>query len=124
VSQRPSFEISGVPTLDLAGGPASVDIGFLGGQEHRDAFVDIFAKMLRDNAPLFHDCRLESVESKRAVRLSPPLPITASDLIESPAPFARAIYDSGNEVLVLLFANGNGALRVGVRFLNPEFWRD
>jgi hypothetical protein len=124
VSQRPSFEITGVPTLDLGRGPASVDIGFLGGQEHRDAFVDIFAKMLRDNAPLFQDSRLESVESKRAVRMGPPLPIKGRDLISSPAPFARAIYDSGNEVMVLLFMNGNGALRVGVRFHNPEFWRD
>ena len=124
MSQRPSFEIAGVPTLDLGRGPASVDIGFLGGQEHRDAFVDIFAKLLRDNAPLFHDCRLESVESKRAIRLGPPLPIQGRDLLESSAPFARAIYDSGNEVLVLLFVNGNGALRVGVRFHNPEFWRD
>lgn len=124
MSQRPSFEITGVPTLDIGRGPASVDIGFLGGQEHRDAFVDIFAKMLRDNAPLFQNCRLESVVSKRAVRLGPPLPIAASDLIASSAPFARAIYDSGNEVLVLLFMNGNGALRVGVRFHNPKFWRD
>ena len=124
MTSRPSFEIASVPTLDLGAGTVAVDIGYLGGQEHRQAFVDIFAKMLRDSAGLFSSCRLEKVESKRAVRLGPPLPITASDLIASPAPFARAIYDSGNEQMVLLFGNGSGTLRVGVRFFNPEFWRD
>ncbi len=128
MTSRPSFEITSVPTLDLGAGTVSVDIGYLGGQEHRDAFVDIFAKMLRDSARLLADCRLERIESKRAVRFGPPLPIGAGDLIASPAPFARAIYDSGNEVMVLLFANGvNGGettLRIGVRFDNPGFWRD
>jgi hypothetical protein len=124
VTHRPSFDIAGVPTLDLARGRATVDIGYLGGQEHRDAFVDLFAKMLRDSATLFGDCRLERVESKRAVRQGPALPIQGRDLISESAPFARAIYDSGNEMLVLLFVNGSGQLRVGVRFHNPEFWRD
>jgi hypothetical protein len=124
VSQRQSFDIAGVPTLDLAQGRAAVDIGYLGGQEHRDAFVDIFAKMLKDSEALFGDCRLEKVESKRAVRQGPALPIQGRDLIADPASFARGIYDSGNEMLVLLFVNGSGKLRVAVRFHNPEFWRD
>jgi hypothetical protein len=124
VTSRPSFEIAGVPTLDLTQGPASVDIGYLGGQEHRDAFVDIFAKMLRDNRMMLGDFSLEGVESKRPIRQGPPLPIAASALVASPASFARAIYDSGNEGLVLVFVNGGGKLRVGIRFHNPEFWRD
>jgi hypothetical protein len=124
MSPRRSFEIAEVPRLDLAVESALVDIGFLGGQEHRQAFADIFGKVLRDSGALLAGHRLERIESRRSVRVEPPLPIPVGDLTASPAPLARALYDSGNETLTLHFEAAGSTLRMGIRFDNPEFWID
>lgn len=62
------FEIGRVPPLDLMNGSVTVDIGYLGGELHRQAFAQVFAKMLKDNAALLADSQLTRVNAKRPVR--------------------------------------------------------
>lgn len=47
-----------------------MDIGFLAGDEHRDAFASIFGKMLKDNGETL--AGLELVESMRRGRFDRP----------------------------------------------------
>src|SRR5512143_889620 len=96
-SHREPFEIGSVPSLDLARRRVTVDIGYLGGEAHRQAFALIFGKMLNDNIALLADCRLTRVEDKRPLTEGSMVPVAVRDLVASPARLALALYDSRNE---------------------------
>jgi hypothetical protein len=53
-----------------------VDIGFLSGDEHRQAFVLIFSRMMSDNAATLSGMELVAIEAKRPIPLTT-LAITA-----------------------------------------------
>lgn len=46
-SRNEPFEIARVPPLDLMSGPVTVDVGYLGGEAHRQAFAKLFGKSSR-----------------------------------------------------------------------------
>lgn len=121
-SDREPFEIGGVPSLDLARRRVTVDIGYLSGEVHRQAFASIFGKMLSDNIALLADCRLTRVEAERPLPEGSMAPVAVRDLVASPARIALALYDSRNEQVRLEFTCQRAAIGIGVRFDNPEFW--
>lgn len=119
--RRQPFDIAEVPPIDLRRG-ATVDIGHLGGEKHRQAFAAIFAKMLSDNATLLLDYEIVRVEAKRPIRAALVLPMPVRELAAAPAQLALALYDSGNERVWLDLARRGAVLRMGLRFDDPEFW--
>ena len=120
-SRQQPFEIDRVPRLNLRSGPVRVDIGYLGGEEHRQAFAAIFGKVLKDNAALLADTQLMRVDATRPMGAGVTLPIAAHALVASPERFALALYDSGNEQARLEFAGPGTVLQISLRFDNPEF---
>ena len=120
-SSHQPFDIGRVPRLNLRSGPARVDIGYLGGEEHRQAFAAILGKVLKDNAALLADTQLMRVDATRPTGAGVTLPLPAHELIASPERFAQALYDGGNERARLEFAGPGTVLRISLRFDNPEF---
>ena len=122
--QRRQWSASEIPDLTFREDRLCVDIGFLGGEEHRSAFSAIFAKLLRDNAATLSGMDLLSVAAKRSVSLPPEvvtkLP-TALAVIDVDS-LARVLYDSHNEKVILQLRGPRGDAQLGVRFDDPEFW--
>ena len=118
---RQPFEIGRVPRIDLGSGSVTVDIGYLDGEEHRQAFAAIFGRMLKDNASLLADSQLTRVDATRPIGAEVTLPIAAHHLVASPERLALALYDSGNERVRLEFAGPGTVLRIDLGFDNPEF---
>jgi hypothetical protein len=122
--RSPNWNPADIPDLSFAGPTHSVDIGFLGGDQHRDAFVAIFHKMLADNRSSLEGLDLSELEARHTVSLtlqsglSLPMPLLGLDAHT----LARDLYDSHNEEIVLVLVGKDGRWRLGMRFDNPEFW--
>ncbi len=120
--RRPKWNIAEVPRLDLVKG-TRVDIGFLGGEQHREAFVSLFAKVFSDN-PTLATSQLDSIEAKRPVapqELANPtgtMKLADADLLA----LARILYDSRNETVFLNLSAAGVKSRLGIAFDDPEFW--
>ena len=121
-NQDCTFDTASLPLLDLMSGPVTVDIGYLSGEAHRQAFADIFGKVISDNAGLIAGSQLTRADPARAVREGPNLPLTAQDVVARCAHLTLTLYDSRSERAVLHFASPGKSLAIGVRFDNPEFW--
>jgi hypothetical protein len=119
--KRRRWSIAGVPTLDLSAERAEVDIGFLGGEEHRQAFAAVFAKVLRENQALLVGRRIVRAEGERPLPEAGkylPFAIGSAD----PTPLALALYDSRNERVRLILEGSAAAEMLFVEFDNPQFW--
>ena len=115
---RKQWDISEIGCLDVHKG-ATVDIGFLGGEEHRQAFAALFDKAVKDN-PDLAQFNLEGVDAPRPVILSSGLqgPLREIDRLT----LALELYDSRNERVFLRLSHSSTQSRLGVCFDNPEFW--
>ena len=122
--KRPNWTAADIPDLTFGDDRLSVDIGFLGGEAHRTAFVLIFEKMLRDNEATLSDMDLISIDSKRPVSLSAlgPSRLPARLATMNVTSIAAGLYDSGNDKVILLLTGPRGNALLGVAFDNPEFW--
>jgi hypothetical protein len=122
--RRRSWTPDEIPDLRFRDDRLSVDIGFLGGDEHRGAFTQIFAKMVRDNAATLAGMKLVAIESTKPVSPSAlgvgglPVDLSAIDL----SSFASGLYDRHAEKIVLRLVGPRGPALLGVRFDDPEFW--
>jgi hypothetical protein len=120
--RRRPWSVADVPRIDLDVG-TRVDIGFLGGNQHRDAFIALFEKALADN-PGFARSLVVRVEAERAVSFS----VASEDGSQQRLSqidvcvFAGALYDSRNEIVFVHLVDGERQLRLGVAFDDPEFW--
>jgi hypothetical protein len=112
--------------LDLAlqHDDVTVSIGHLGGDRHRSAFADIFARVLRANDGVLAALTITTVRAKRAVALEGVLdfPATVATLQRRAREVAERLYDSHNESvdLALLGASGERS-RLRVHFDEPSF---
>ena len=119
--KRGTWRIEDVPSLTLGGQSIVIDIGFLGGEEHRRAFAALFHKVFRDNAQLFRGARVSEIRAKRPVahpRFSPPFR-PDGEILED---LALTLYDSRNEEVKLIGQSDRGSFLLGVAFDNPTFW--
>jgi hypothetical protein len=114
-----------IPDLTFREEESRIDIGYLPGEEHRQAFADIFERMLSDNRQALADYSIVALQSKRPVRLSQAgieLPIALAQVGQPTRALALALYDSNNEDVDLQLAGPLGRSDLRVRFDNPEFW--
>ena len=123
-STRRDWTLARVPDLTLDDDVIVIDIGFLSGDAHREAFASIFAKLIKDNGALTEDAILRSVDAPRAVRTvgfgAECLPVRMNEV--GPLLLERALYDSGNETVLLELDTVGGRRVIGLRFDDPEFW--
>jgi hypothetical protein len=116
-SRRSSWSLSDAPDLTLGDDAVRVDIGFLAGDAHREAFASIFAEVVRVNSSL-SGATLQSVEARR-----PTGAIAGPRALEPGAvDLARALYDSRNGSVLLNLLTAAGPRVLGVRFDDPTFW--
>jgi hypothetical protein len=121
--RRPKWNIAEVPRLDLEKG-TRVDIGFLGGEQHREAFASLFAKVFSDN-PTLATSQLDSIDAERPVSEQELANATGKQMALADADLlglARILYDSRNETVFLNLSAAGAKPRLGVRFDDPEFW--
>jgi hypothetical protein len=121
---RRPFSINEVPSLDVSAGAVYVDIGYLAHDDHLNAFVDIFAKFVHDNAETIR--AYEHVFAKAKKALGPEVHrLEGSDgverLVSDAREIARALYTSLNEKVHLTFQGKGGAKELIVMFDNPSF---
>jgi hypothetical protein len=125
---RRTFSINDLPDLTLGKDSVRIDIGFLGGEEHREAFSAILEKLLSDNRTIFDEgARLLRIDAANRVSSdqigvpSFPAQLSALDRIH----LGRALYDSRNEDVVLhVQPSQAAAVDLQIRFDNPAFWLD
>ena len=55
VFRNSNWTVAQVPDLSLHSSSVEVDIGFLSGDQHREAFIAILAKVLHDNSDTLDD---------------------------------------------------------------------
>jgi hypothetical protein len=113
------------PSLDLRSGPVFVDIGFLGGADHRTGFRMIFGRLLDANRELLDRLEITSIVASRPLdpggsALSG-LPATMSAIAADAARVADVLYDSLNPFVDLRLANESVAAQLRIGFDNPEF---
>ncbi len=89
---------------------------------HRDAFAALFVKLLADNALWTASATLVRIEAKRTVDLSPAVSLPAELSFLDTTALAHMLYDSRNEVVMLILATPVGTDALGVRFDDPAFW--
>jgi hypothetical protein len=118
--RREPWTLVGIPDLSFGGPTDFVDIGFLGGDEHREAFASIFAKMLADNRDTLTGRELVAIEARRPFTSSTLLPTLLLEI--DSAHFARELYDSRNEKVFLRLSCEAGEAKLGVAFDDPAFW--
>src|SRR5260221_5973764 len=121
---RKLFSIEDVPSLLASAEPVCVDIGYLGHDDHTNAFVDIFEKFVRDNEATIR--AYESVFAKAAKPLEQKLrklegPTGTESLISDAREVGRALYDSLNEKVYLTFPGKAGVKELMVTLDNPCF---
>ena len=119
--KRKTWRIEDVPALALGDQNVVIDIGFLGGEEHRRAFAALFQKLFRDNTQLFRGAHVSEIRAKRPVvfpRFSPPFR-PDGEILED---LALTLYDSRNEKVELIGQSDKGSFLLGIAFDNPTFW--
>ena len=115
-----------LPVLSLDDPNLSVDIGWLGGEAHREAFAAVFDKLIQDNWSVLATLTVTSIRSKR--HIAPEAlgltewPASFKEILSRVYPFALGLYDSRNEKVILQLGGTRAAAELGVRFDNPEFW--
>jgi hypothetical protein len=117
---RPPWTPADIPNLSFTGPTDYVDIGFLGGDEHRDAFTAIFAKMLHDNEGELAEVNVVGLDAKRPIICTVSFPVRLLDA--PPEQLARELYDSHNERVFLRLSGPPGTTRLGMTFDDPSFW--
>ena len=122
---RRSWDPKDIPNLTFREEESGTDIGFLDGEEHRQAFASIFEKMLIDNRDALADHVIIGLDGKRPVGLTDsgiPLPMTVGQLAHSARGLALALYDSHNEQVEIRLSGPRGNSDLRVKFDNPAFW--
>lgn len=124
--RRRAWTPAEIPDLAFDGPTRFVDIGFLGGDAHREAFAAIFARMIDDNRDVLEEMMLAGVEAKRPTTLFLPPDVTLPHRLVNLDPVALAfdLYDSENEQVLLRLLGRSGEATLGMRFDDPEFWLD
>jgi hypothetical protein len=115
------WRIDEVPRIRLGAADAQIDIGFLGGDEHRRAFAALFRRAFQDNPDLLDGRELVEIHAERIRDLAGihlPLPLYATEL-ES---LALRLYDSQNETIGLVLRRDTDLVELNVTFDNPSFW--
>ncbi len=110
-----------VPNLTFRAGGTRVDIGSLGGEDHRQAFAFIFGKLLADNQLALASYTFTSIVAEKPVTAVMP-PVRITELGAQATALALALYDSHNEEVLLHLTSPTGHGELGVRFDDPEFW--
>ena len=118
------FDIREVPDFDASSGSVGVDIGYLGHDDHMNAFIDIFEKFVQDNKNILDDYQSISVEAKKPIG-----PLVArlvevggvNRLFSSAREIGKELYCSNNNKVKLLLSGKNGQRTLFVVFDNPHF---
>jgi hypothetical protein len=125
-SQNSAWSPQDIPALTLGDDAIRLDIGYLGGDEHRRAFATIFAKLIDDNRAVFDPLQLVRIDARRELtpRVSPlsTLPISMVDVARFAFELGLDLYDSHNKAMLLVLNGPSGRRELGVRFDDPEFW--
>lgn len=115
-----------LPVLSLEDPNLRVDIGWLGGEDHRQAFAAVVEKLIHDNWPALEPFSVISIRSKRPIAPEAlgldRLPAPFSEIRTNVHRFALGLYDSRNEKVVLQLASTGADAELGLRFDDPEFW--
>ena len=119
--KRESWRVEDVPRIRLEGVYEQIDIGFLGGDEHRRAFAALFRRAFEDNPSVLGRAELVELRAHRLRDLAGiPLPITLDTTeLES---LAFQLYDSQNEIVELVLRREGRLVVLNVTFDNPSFW--
>jgi hypothetical protein len=112
------FSIADVPSLDASHTSVYVDIGFLGGEAHTNAFIDIFEKFVRDNARTL--MAFQSVVAHCAKPIGGEL-ADMQTVLGAPRIIARQLYESYNDEVRLLLRGNDASAMLVVTFDNPSF---
>jgi len=121
--RRRSWPPAEFPDMTFGREPPFVDIGYLAHEEHRRAFVDLYQRVLLDNADVLAGFSLASIRAKNEIdqeslglaRL--PTELTSID----PVRFAEGLYDSGNEIVQLRLERPDECADLRIMFDDPWF---
>ena len=119
--KREPWRVEEVPRIRLEGADAQIDIGFLGGNEHRHAFAALFRRAFKDNPDELGGAELVGIHAERSGDLaetSLPLLLDATELER----LALRLYDSHNEIIKLVLRREAHLVVLNVTFDNPSFW--
>jgi hypothetical protein len=122
-SKRGSWSPADIPDLSFREDRLWVDIGFLGGDDHRAAFAEIFARMLEDNDTVLSGMEIAAIETPRGKRLDVlllPVSLATIDI----GSLARTLYDIHEETVILRLVGRRSSGKLGIKFDDPEFWFD
>lgn len=119
-----AFDIEDVPSLCASDGGVGVDIGFLGHEDHENAFVEIFIKFIDENKAILSEYEVISITAKKP--LSPTISRKINDgginvLFQNTESIARDLYRSFNDMIVIELDGSNGKKLLRVIFDNPYF---
>jgi hypothetical protein len=121
-SQNTSWSAGSLPPLTFAADSLRLEIAHLGGEDHRQAFAAIFARVILDNRSALEMFTLVNAEARRGIAGLQPLPVPMSAFFADPKALALTLYDSHNDVVVLKLTRAAERADFGVRFDEPEFW--
>jgi hypothetical protein len=110
--RRPPWSPSEIPDMSFDGPTDFVDIGFLGGDDHRAAFIAIFKRVLLDNQAVLAGTTLSAVKARRPVGLAA---ILNTRLLTVDADqLAGQLYDSQNDEVRLRLRTQGGEAELGI----------
>ena len=118
------FDIREVPSLDASAGSVGVDIGYLGNEDHMNAFIGIFEKFVQDNKGTLGSYESISIKAKKPVgplvaSLSGPGGV--SQLFSNAKEVGKELYNSNNEKVRLVLSGKGNTKELVVVFDNPHF---
>lgn len=91
--------------------PISIDIGYLPGESHRNAFANIFSTIVKENADIFQ----KYSEIKTPIGM-----LKIGDVLVDPEPMALNLYDLSQESITIELI-GIETTKIQISFDNPEF---
>lgn len=117
-------DIRDVLSLDASAGSVGVDIGYLGGEDHMNAFVGIFEKFVHDNKSTLGSYETISIMAKKPIGpfvASLAGPGGISLLFSNAREVGKELYNSNNEKVRLLLSGKGNTKELVVFFDNPHF---
>lgn len=119
-----TFDMADLPIIDISKKPVAIDISFLAHENHTNAFIDIFEKMIIDNWKIFKNYDVVEIEGKK------PLGDLATSLnnkggvqkLKAHArELARELYFTYNDEVLFVFYGSERKKELLIAFDNPYF---